>query len=122
MAYFLFLLKFKLPRWRLLGLLHSFFPSGKIFFLAGQVERKRRNVKCNKSVLVSWAAELLLGRQKLVSTLIRGWVCEVAAVTSEELKTDWRNVGGESAFCCFRSVCERSFCEQKVSSYTGKWV
>lgn len=44
----------------------------KTFFLAGQVERKRRSVKCNKFVLVAWAAELPLGRQKPVSALVRG--------------------------------------------------
>lgn len=92
-ACFLFLLNFKLLRWRLLGLLPCFFPSGKTFFLAGQVERKRRSVKCNKSVLVTWVAELPLERQKPVSTLTRGWVCEITAVTPGELKTDCINVG-----------------------------
>lgn len=93
MGYFLFLLKFKVLRWRLLGLLHLFFPSGKTFFLAGQVERKKRSVKCNKFVLLAWATKLLLEMQEPVSTFIRGWVCEMAAATSEEFKTDWINVG-----------------------------
>lgn len=104
MAYFLFLLKFKLLRWRLLGLLHLSFPSGKILVLAGQVERKRSSDKCNKSVLVAWVAELLLGRQEPVSSLITGGVCEVTELTSEKLKIDWINVGGLQYFFVFLNL------------------